>query len=237
MERTSLGTTGIQVSRYCLGAMMFGAWGNRDHDDSIKIIHTALDAGINFIDTADVYAGGASETITGAAIAPRRSRWILATKVGNVMPGDENRRPHTGGLSRRWIMQACDASLARLRTDFIDVYYLHIDDAQTPLAETVAAMGALIAAGKIRYFGVSNFRGWRIAQIVETTRRLGVPQPIVCQPLYNAMTRGIEVDYTSACNPLACLGPVPEHHLVDRLLATEIDLPPRLRIFVRVVGH
>ena len=198
MDYRRLGASGLEVSPLCLGTMMFGD--RTDAREANEIVAHAEGSGVNFIDTADVYAGGAAETIVGTAIAPRRSRWILATKVGNVMPGDENRRPHTGGLSRRWIMQACDASLARLRTDFIDVYYLHIDDAKTPLVETVAAIGALIAAGKIRYFGVSNFRGWRIAEIVHSCRDLGVSQPVVCQPYYNLLNRMPEVEVLPACD-------------------------------------
>ena len=164
MEYRRLGVSGLEVSIVCLGTMMFGD--RTDAAEADAIVAHAFEHGINFIDTADVYANGASETITGAAIRTQRSKWILATKVGNTMGGGGNARPHTGGLSRRWIMQACDASLARLRCDFIDIYYLHIDDAKTPLAETVSAMGALIDAGKIRYFGISNFRGWRIAELM-----------------------------------------------------------------------
>ena len=198
MDYRKLGHSGLDVSVLCLGTMMFG---DRTGDEDAKAIVAHAEAhGINFIDTADVYAGGASETIVGAAIATRRARWILATKVGNVMPGEDNRRPYTGGLSRRWIVQACDASLARLRTDWIDIYYLHIDDAETPLAETVAAMGALIDAGKIRYFGVSNFRGWRIAEIVHWCERLGVPRPVVCQPYYHLLNRMPEVEVLAACD-------------------------------------
>jgi aryl-alcohol dehydrogenase-like predicted oxidoreductase len=146
-----------------------------------------------------VYVNGASETITGAAIKPHRARWILATKVGNVIAGDDNGPPYTGGSSRRWIFHACDASLARLRTDWIDIYYLHRDDAKTPLEETVAAMGALIDAGKIRYFGVSNFRGWRIAELMRCCERLGVTPPVVCQPYYNLLNRMPEVEVLAAC--------------------------------------
>src|SRR5206468_6995682 len=120
------------------------------------------DAGINFIDTADVYAYGASEKVVGAAVKANRRHWILATKVGNPMTA----KPRDGGLSRRWIMQACEDSLARLATDYIDIYYLHKDDRDTPIAETVAAIGELMRSGKILYFGVSNFRGWRIAEVV-----------------------------------------------------------------------
>ena len=164
MKYRRLGRSGLEVSIVCLGTMMFGE--RTGEREAGEIIAHAFASGVNFIDTADVYARGASETITGAAIRPQRSRWILATKVGNVIAGEGNQAPYTGGSSRRWILAACDASLARLGTDWIDIYYLHVDDAQTPLAETVAAMGALIDAGKIRYFGVSNFRGWRIAELM-----------------------------------------------------------------------
>ena len=197
MDYRRLGRSGLQVSRLCLGTMMFGD--RTDERASNDIVAHAFDHGVNFIDTADVYAGGASERITGKAIHSQRSRWILATKVGNAMPGTGNERPHTGGLSRRWIMQACDASLSRLDTDFIDIYYLHIDDLQTPLDETVAAMGALIDAGKIRYFGISNFRGWRIAELMHSCDRLGVTKPVVCQPYYNLLNRMPEVEVLPAC--------------------------------------
>jgi aryl-alcohol dehydrogenase-like predicted oxidoreductase len=116
------------------------------------------------------------------------------------MPGGGNEPPHTGGLSRRWIFQACDASLARLSTDWIDIYYLHKDDTATPIAETVAAIGDLIRAGKVRYFGVSNYRGWRIAEVMRWCERLGVPQPVVCQPYYNLLNRTPEVEVLPACD-------------------------------------
>jgi len=197
MDYRQLGKSGLRVSPVCLGTMMFG---DRTGDrEAGEIVAHARDAGVNFIDTADVYANGASETITGNAIRADRGRWILATKAGNAMtlPGCEF--PHTGGLSRRWILRACDESLARLRTDWIDIYYLHIDDPKTPLAETVAALGTLIEAGKIRYFGVSNFRGWRIAEIVHWCERLRVPPPVVCQPYYNLLNRMPEVEVLPAC--------------------------------------
>ena len=196
MEYRRLGNSGLDVSVVCLGTMMFGD--RTGADDASAIVAHAFENGINFIDTADVYAGGASERITGAAIRAQRPKWILATKVGNVMAGEE--RPHSGGLSRRWILQACDASLGRLGTDWIDLYYLHIDDAKTPLAETVAAMGTLIDSGKIRYFGVSNFRGWRIAELMHWCDRLGVTPPVVCQPYYNLLNRMPDVDVLAACD-------------------------------------
>jgi len=198
MEYRRLGSSGLEVSVVCLGTMMFGD--RMDAAQANEIAAHAFANGINFIDTADVYANGASESITGAAIRAQRSTWILATKVGNPMAGEGNAPPHTGGQSRRWILQACDASLARLGCDWIDIYYLHIDDAKTPLAETVATMGALIDAGKIRYFGVSNFRGWRIAELMHWCERLDVPPPVVCQPYYNLLNRMPEVEVLAACD-------------------------------------
>jgi aryl-alcohol dehydrogenase (NADP+) len=198
MDYRQLGSSGVHVSPVCLGTMMFGD--RTDAAAAREIVAQALDAGVNFIDTADVYNGGESERIVGDCIADARSRWILATKVANVMPGAGNEAPHTGGLSRRWIMAACNASLARLRTDWIDIYYLHKDDTRTPLAETVAAIGELMRAGKIRYFGVSNFRGWRIAEVMRWCEKLGVPQPVVCQPYYNLLNRGPEVEILPACD-------------------------------------
>jgi len=198
MEYRRLGRSGLEVSIMCLGTMTFGD--RTDAREANEIVAQAHDAGVNFIDTADVYANGASETITGDAIRSSRSHWILATKVGNVIAGEQNRRPFTGGASRRWILAACDASLARLRTDCIDVYYLHKDDPDTPLDETVAAMGALIQSGKIRYFGVSNFRGWRIAEVVRCCERQGVAPPVVCQPYYNLLNRMPEVEVLAACD-------------------------------------
>ena len=180
MEYRRLGASGLEVSAVCLGTMMFGD--RTDAAAAQRIVASAHDAGVNFVDTADAYANGASEQIVGAAIKSNRRRWILATKVANVL----TRKPHDGGLSRRWILQACDDSLARLGTDYIDVYYLHKDDPDTPIAETVAAIGSLIACGKVRYFGVSNYRGWRIAgsgQRMRSAGRAGPRRlPTVLQP-------------------------------------------------------
>src|SRR5512142_1447521 len=146
MEYRRLGNTGVHVSELCLGAMMFGAWGNRDHDDSLKIIERALDAGINFIDTADVYSAGESEEIVGKAIAGRRDDLVIATKCFNPMGDDPNRK----GSSRRWIVQACEESLRRLGTDYIDLYQVHRPDPRTDVDETLGALSDLVHQGKIR---------------------------------------------------------------------------------------
>jgi aryl-alcohol dehydrogenase-like predicted oxidoreductase len=199
MQYRPLGNSGLHVSPVCLGTMTFGD--RTDAAAAREIVAEAGAAGVNFIDTADVYVQGESERITGACIRAERPRWIVATKVGNVFTGDgKGGAPHTGGSSRRWIMQACDASLARLGTDWIDIYYLHKDDTTTPIAETVAAVGDLMRAGKIRYFGVSNFRGWRIAEVMRWCEKLGVPPPVACQPYYNLLNRGPEVEVLPACD-------------------------------------
>src|SRR5258706_840003 len=178
-----LGSSGLEVSTLCLGTMMFGD--RTDAATAQKIIASAFEAGVNFIDTADVYARGASEAIVGPAIAANRRRWILATKVGNVMTAT----PHDGGLSRRWIVQACEDSLRRLATDYIDIYYLHKDDTDTPLEETIEAVGGLIRAGKIRYFGVSHYPGWRIAAVVRLGAELNRPPAVGWQPQHKHFNR------------------------------------------------
>ena len=194
MQYRRLGRSGLEVSALCLGTMMFGD--RTDAATTNEIVAHAFDAGVNFIDTADAYAKGVAETLTGAAIRANRHRWILATKAGNAM----TRAPHDGGLSRRWLFQACDASLSRLATDYIDIYYLHRDDPATPIAETIAAIGDLVRAGKIRYFGISNYRGWRIAEVMRTCEKLGVTPPVVCQPYYNLLNRMPEVEILPACD-------------------------------------
>jgi aryl-alcohol dehydrogenase-like predicted oxidoreductase len=188
-----LGRSGLKVSPLCLGTMMFGD--RTDEAEAREIVAIARDGGVNFIDTADVYSQGESERITGRLIAAEKDRWVLATKVANPMGDDPNNR----GLSRRWLMTAIDASLRRLGTDHVDIYYLHKEDPNTPLDETVAALGDLIRSGKIRYFGVSNYRAWRIAEMVRVCEQLGVPRPVVCQPYYNAMNRMPEVEVLPAC--------------------------------------
>jgi len=193
MEYRQLGRSGLKVSPICLGTMMFG--GATDEIASRAIVDHAREAGINFIDTADAYSDGRSEEITGRAIAAHRHDWVLATKVANPMGAGPNR----AGLSRKWLIQACDDSLRRLGTDFIDIYYLHKEDHATPLAETVRAIGDLVRQGKIRHFGVSNYRSWRVAEICRLCDELGIDRPVVSQPYYNAMNRMPEVEHLPAC--------------------------------------
>jgi len=189
-----LGSSGLRVSAICLGTMMFGD--RTDLPEARNIVAAGLAGGVNFIDTADVYKYGISETMVGEAIRDSRSQWVLATKVGNPMTSV----PNEGGYSRTWLMRAIDASLKRLQTDYVDLYYMHRDRPDFSLDQAVAAMGDLIRMGKIRHFGLSNFRGWRIAEVVRTCDRLGVPRPVVCQPYYNALNRMPEVEILPACH-------------------------------------
>lgn len=188
-----LGASGLQVSKLWLGTMMFG-----DQTDGVQaasIVDASRDAGINAIDTANAYAAGESEHITGRLIAADRERWVLATKLANPMgPG-----PNERGLSRKHMMSAVDASLKRLGTDYVDVLYLHREDATTPLEETLTAVAQLIERGKVHHFGLSNFRAWRVARVAEMCRAMGIPQPVVCQPPYNAMSRQIETELLPCC--------------------------------------
>src|SRR5271168_958251 len=160
MRMRTLGGTGIKVSPYCLGAMMFGAWGNPDHEESIRIIHRALDAGINFIDTADVYSAGESEEIVGQALVGRRDNVVLATKAHSAMGPDANQR----GNSRRGVIQECENSLRRLGTDWIDLYQIHRPEPTTDIDETLGALTDLVRAGKIRYFGSSTFQAHELVE-------------------------------------------------------------------------
>lgn len=190
---TSLGASGLKVSRLWLGTMMFGD--QTDEAEAGRIVDASRDAGINAIDTADAYADGESERVTGRLVARDRERWVLATKLANPTgPG-----PNERGLSRGHMIRALDGSLKRLGTDWVDILYLHKEDPTTPLEETVAAMHHLLGTGKVHYFGLSNFRAWRVARIAEMCRSAGVPVPIVCQPPYNAMTRGIETELLPCC--------------------------------------
>lgn len=206
-----LGRSGLHVSPLCLGTMMFG--GPTDEATATRIIAHARDQGINFIDTADGYAGGRSEEIVGPAIANDRAWWVLATKCANPTGTGPNAR----GLSRRHMFHAVDASLQRLRSDVIDLLYLHKEDHVTPLAETVHALADLIRAGKIRYFGVSNYRSWRLAEICRLCDLAGIDRPIASQPLYNALDRQVEVEHLPACNHFG-LGVVPYSPLARGVL-------------------
>ena len=196
MDYRTLGTTGTKVTPLCLGAMMFGAWGNPDHDDSIRIIHRALDAGINFIDTADVYSRGESEEIVGKALAGgRRDDVVLATKVHGTMGED----PNAFGNSRRWIVKEVDASLRRLRTDWIDLYQIHRPEADTDIDETLGALSDLVHAGKVRYVGSSTFPASQIVEAQWTARDRGRQRFVCEQPPYSLLVRGIESDVLPTC--------------------------------------
>ena len=190
MEYRPLGRTGVQVSNLCLGTMMFGAWGNPDHDDSVRIIHHALDAGINFVDTADIYSAGESEEIVGKALRGRRDDVVLATKLGVPMGEDPNRR----GGSRRWIIQEVENSLRRLDTDSIDLYQLHRPDPHTDIDETLSALTDLVQQGKVRYIGSSSFNAGQIADAQWTARERRLERFRTEQPPYSLLTRGIETD-------------------------------------------
>src|SRR3712207_3288165 len=186
MEHRTLGTTGVHVSPLCLGAMMFGAWGNTDHDDSVRIIHRALDAGINFIDTADVYARGESEEIVGKALAGgRRDDVVLATKFHGSM-GDG---PNQCGNSRRWIFQEVEASLKRLQTDWIDLYQVHRWDPWTDHEETLGALTDLVRQGKVRYVGSSTFPAAQIVKAQYVAREHRLQRYVTEQPPYSILVR------------------------------------------------
>jgi aryl-alcohol dehydrogenase-like predicted oxidoreductase len=196
VEHRALGRTGVKVSPLCLGAMMFGAWGNRDHDDSIRIIHRALDAGINFIDTADVYARGESEEIVGKALGGgKRDDVIVATKFHGRMGEEPNRR----GNSRRWIMQAVDGSLRRLSTDWIDLYQVHRPSPDTDIDETLGALTDLVRTGKIRYLGSSTFPAHQIVEAQWVTERRGRERLVSEQPPYSLLARGVEAEVLPVC--------------------------------------
>jgi len=195
MEYRLLGRTGVKVSPLCLGTMMFGAWGNTDHVDSIRIIHHALDAGINFVDTADVYAQGESEEIVGKALVGRRDSVVLATKAHGKMGDGIN----TQGNSRRWIMQEVEASLTRLKTNWIDLYQMHRADPNTDIDETLRALDDLITQGKIRYAGSSTFPAADIVEAQWCARERGYVRFVTEQPPYSMLVRGAENDVLPVC--------------------------------------
>jgi aryl-alcohol dehydrogenase-like predicted oxidoreductase len=195
MEYRPLGRTGVQVSELCLGTMMFGAWGNPDHDDSIRIIHRALDAGINFIDTADVYGAGESEEIVGKALKRRRDDVVLATKFFMPMGEDPNQR----GGSRRWIVRAVEDSLRRLGTDYIDLYQVHRPSPEIDIEETLGALTDLVRQGKVRYIGHSTFPGSQIVEAQWAARERGLERFVTEQPAYSMLVRRIEDDILPTC--------------------------------------
>jgi aryl-alcohol dehydrogenase-like predicted oxidoreductase len=196
MELRTLANTGVHVSPLCLGAMMFGAWGETDHDESIRIIHRALDAGINFIDTADVYSRGESEQIVGKALSGgKRDNVVLATKFHGTMGDDANE----AGNSRRWIMREVDASLTRLQTDWIDLYQVHRWDPWTDHEETLGALTDLVAQGKVRYIGSSTYPAAQIVRAQWVARERGLQRFVCEQPPYSMLVRGIEADVLPTC--------------------------------------
>ena len=196
MEQRPLGRTGVSVSKLCLGAMMFGDWGTRDHGESIRIIHRALDAGINFIDTADVYSHGESEVIVGEALAGgRRDDIVLATKVHMPMDSDPNHR----GNSRRWIIREVENSLRRLGTDWIDLYQIHRPDPGTDIDETLGALTNLVRAGKVRYIGHSTFPASAIVEAQWTARDRERERFVSEQPPYSILARGVENEVLPTC--------------------------------------
>ncbi|GAA1401721.1 aldo/keto reductase [Catellatospora coxensis] len=190
MRYRALGRTGIEVSAYCLGTMMFGSVGNPDHDDCARIIHHALDHGVNFIDTADMYSAGESETIVGKALHGRRDDVVLATKVHFPMGEGRNR----GGNSRRWILTAVEDSLRRLDTDRIDLYQIHRPDHTTDIEETLATLDDLVRAGKIRTYGCSSFPAEELVEAHHAAGRRAVGRFRTEQPPYSLLARGVEAD-------------------------------------------
>src|ERR671911_344717 len=195
MEHRTLGRTGMKVTPLCLGAMMFGEWGNPDHDESIRIIHAALDAGINFIDTADVYSAGESEEIVGKALKGRRDEVVLATKFVAPMSDDSNHR----GSSRRWIVREVEDSLRRLDTDHIDLYQAHRPDPTTDVDDTLSALSDLVHQGKVRAIGSSTYPAEQIVEAQWVAERRGRERFRCEQPPYSIFVRGIETSVLPTC--------------------------------------
>jgi aryl-alcohol dehydrogenase-like predicted oxidoreductase len=195
MDYRRLGNTGVRVSEFCLGAMMFGSWGNTDHDECVRITHAALDAGINFIDTADAYSAGESEEILAKALPGRRDDIVLATKCHIPMGRDPNQQ----GSSRRWIMRACEDSLRRLGTDYIDLYQIHRLDPGTAHDETLGALTDLVRAGKVRYLGTSTYPPSAIVEAQWVAERRGRERFVCEQPPYSLVYRGVETDVLPTC--------------------------------------
>ena len=193
MHYRTLGRSNLKVSTLCLGTMMFGD--QTAQPEAAAIVADAHARGVNYIDTADVYTKGASETMLGTLLKGQRHDWVLATKLGNKM----SERVNEGHYSRSWMLRSIAASLTRLQTDYVDILYLHLDHNGMNLEEPLRALDAMLRAGQIRYWGVSNFRGWRIAEVVRLAGQLGMPGPVVCQPYYNLLNRMPEVEVLPAC--------------------------------------
>ena len=211
MEYRRLGNSGLKVSAIGLGGNNFGWWA--DEQTSIPVIHHAIDLGVNFIDTADVYARGQSEEFVGKAIKSKRTNLIIATKFANPMGDGPNER----GGSRRYIMQAVDASLKRLKTDYIDLYQMHIPDLTTPIGETLRALDDLIRAGKVRYIGCSNFAAWQMCEAIWISRTNNFSTFISTQPMYNLLSRGIERELVPCCQQYG-IGIIPYSPLASGFL-------------------
>ena len=193
MEYRYLGSSGLRVSTVSLGTMNFGATTNEAA--ARKMLNEGWEAGVNFLDCADAYNGGKAEEMLGKLIRRDRDKWVLATKVGQ-QDGPPN---HKMGLSRKWMMERIDVSLKRLQTDYVDIYYMHHVDWDTPMEESVRAMGDIIASGKANYWGFSNHRAWQIGELVHLCDQTGTPRPVICQPLYNLVNRQAESDLLPAC--------------------------------------
>ena len=206
MRYSLLGRSGLRVSKLALGTMTFGTaadW-SRPEEECRPVFDTYVEAGGNFIDTANTYVKGESERITGRAIKRHRHEWVLATKGGNPI----GKGPNDRGLGAKNLHKAIDDSLQRLGTDFVDIYYFHLDDLDTPMEESITAVTDIIRQGKARYWGISNYTGWRAATLCSMAEAMGAPLPVACQPYYNAMNRTLEIDLLPACDYFG-LGVVP----------------------------
>lgn len=216
MDYRTLGRTGVKVSPLSLGTMMFG--GQTEDAIARRIIDKARSQGVNFIDTADVYNDGRSEEVVGRLVAGHRNEWVIATKFANSRSQNPNQR----GASRKYVIEAVDASLKRLGTDYIDLVYLHREDHSTPIEETVRVLGDLIQQGKLRYYGLSNHRAWKLAEFSRTADALGVPRPAASQPLYNLANRQIEVEHIPAADYFG-IGVVPYSPLARGVLTAKYN--------------
>ncbi|HEY0886413.1 MAG TPA: aldo/keto reductase, partial [Ramlibacter sp.] len=194
MQYRRLGKSNLKVSALCLGTMMFAD--QTDRPEAQAIVADAREHGVNYIDTADVYSLGAAETMVGELLKGQRDEWVLATKLGNPM----SKRINDRHFSRTWMLRALDASLQRLQTDHVDILYLHRDVNGMDLEEPLRALETMLRDGKIRYWGVSNYRGWRIAEMMRIAGEIGLPRPVVCQPYYNLLNRMPEVEVLPACD-------------------------------------